>query len=206
MTTLHQRIGRQRNGKRPSEGSPSEREGLRFAKYQRAKVHQEIREERRAARQGWRLDDARPLPFGSLGRPQYETFDDPTGLQLPLAAESPEDALIQEIEDDVVHIWRNSALLFGLLTVAMGTIRTAVDLLDVEWLELWFLDAATVAFALAASTSALTAYLVRTVSNEVRDRHQIERARINAVAAERSQQQPGREIVGTRTRSRPSDK
>lgn len=192
MATLHQRIGRHRNGKRPSKGSSSKRESLRFARYQRAKVHQEIREERRTVRQGWREDDTEPLPFGSQGPPQYETFDDPIGLQLPLAAESPEDALTQEIEDDVVHIWRNSALFFSFLTITVGAIRTAVDLLDIEWLELWFLGAVTVALAIASCISALTAHLVRTVSNQVLERHHIERARINAVAARRTQKQPDR--------------
>ncbi len=191
MTTLHQRIGRHRNGKRPSEGSPTEREGLRFAKYQRAKVHQEIQEERRHKSGGWRVDDTKPLPFGSPGRPQYETFDGPIGLQLPLPPESAEDALIQEIEDDVVHIWRNTAVVFIALTAAVGAIRTAVEVFEVEWLALWFLDAATVAFALAGTAAALTAYLVRTVSDRVWERHHIEQARINAVAAQRIQQQHG---------------
>lgn len=191
MATLQQRIGRHRDEIRPSGGSPSERESLRFAKYQRAKVHQEIREERRAVPQGWGGDDTEPLPFGSQGRPQYETFDDAIGLQAPLATESPVDALIQEIEDDVVHIWRNCALFFSFLTLAVGTIRTAVDLFDVDWLELWFLGAATVALAVAACTSAVMAYLVSTVSDKVLERHHIERARVNAVAARRTQQQPG---------------
>lgn len=188
MTTLHHRIGRHRNGKRPSEGSPSERESLRFAQYQRAKVRQEIAEERRAARQGWRVDYTEPLPFGPQGRPQYETFEEPAGFQLPFGTEAPEDALLQEIEDDVVRIWRNNALLFGLLTVVVAAVRTAVDQFDIDWLELWFLDAATIALLLAGCASALTAYMVRTVNDEVRKRHRIEQARVSAVAARRTEQ------------------
>lgn len=189
MTSLDERVGRHLNGKRPPKGSTSEREGLRFAKYQRAKVRQEIQQERRATRQGWRLDTSEPLPFSRPGRPEDEAFGDGIGVQLPPAGESPDSELIQEIEDDVVRIWRNNALFFSLLAVVVGAIRTAVVLVEIEWLALWFLDVVTLVLALAGCASAVTGYFIRSVSDKVWERHHVERARINAVAARRTQQQ-----------------
>ncbi|MEM7323915.1 MAG: hypothetical protein AAF531_12580 [Actinomycetota bacterium] len=188
MATLHQGMGRHPNGERPPGGSPSGRESRRFARYQRAKIHQEIQAERRAALRHWHVDDTEPLPFGALGRPQFETFDDPVGLELPLAPESLDEVLIQEIEDQMVRIWRNNALTFAFVAIAVIAVRVAGDRFDVDWFAPWFLDLAIIVCTLIACTSAFTAYFVRSVSDQVQKRHHIERARMRAITARRTKQ------------------
>lgn len=186
MTLLHQRMGRHQNGPRPPEKPPTELEGLRFARYQQAKVRQELREERLAAQRPWLVDDTKPLPFGLSGRPQFETFEDPIGRDLPIANESSGDALIQEIDYQLARIWRNNAITLTFVAVTVGAIRVAVDRFDITLFAPWFLELAIIVCVTAACTSAWVAYSVRSVTGDVLWRHHIERARIEAATARRS--------------------
>ncbi len=129
---------------------------------------------------------AEAFPFGPEGGPYYHRLDEPTGLKFAKALEDPEDALVREVEDEIVRKWRRYALFFGFMATVVGLLRIMIDRLAIDFLAVWVLTIAAAAIAGLSISIALAAYLTRHVTLEVRQRLQTQRACISAAAFRRT--------------------
>lgn len=138
------------------------------------------------------------LPFGPPGGHRYQTLDEPLGLRFSRAFEDPADTLVREVEANIVRHYREYALFFALMAVAIAAVGIATNQLGIEFLTPSLLAACIVAFAAFAAISAFVSNLLLRMTEEVRLGLQARRASIRAAALRRSiDEQPWEAIGGT---------